>query len=93
MGNPEENQRLPTGLGSCLQEGESHVGIPRWLTASGKGTWDLLQTVNDWLWCSPSRLTQRLLGASQSWKGWLGWGAGKDRRNPTCSPKSPACPP
>lgn len=69
------------------------MGIPRLLTAAGKGTWDLSQTVNDWLRCFPSRLTQRLLGASQSWKGWLWCGAGMDRRNPTCSPKSPGYPP
>lgn len=74
MGNParESEAAQGSGLRPVLQGGKSRVGISRWLTASGKGTGDLSQTVNDWLWCSPSRLTQRLLGASQSWKGLLG---------------------
>lgn len=63
-------------------EVETEARISPWLAASGESARDLSQTVKDWLWCSPSRPTQRLLGASQSWEGWLGWKARQEQEDP-----------
>lgn len=46
------------------------MGIPGWAATPTKGAADLAPTTNDSASVFPSRLTQRLLGASQSW----GWG-------------------